>query len=78
MASLARIVASLARTVTSLAPTVAARVSTRPLHLLPGFSTGFTRRARSASLRMVGWMVGWGEWDEISKTPSILLYFVGI
>ena len=53
-------------------------VSTKPLHLPPGSSAGFTPLARSASL------MGWGGigWDGMGRgIKSILqfsLYFVGI
>ena len=72
VASLARTVASLARTVASLARTVAAEVSTKPLHLPPGSSAGFTPRARSASL--MGGLTGY------QKCPSnffILCEYIG-
>jgi hypothetical protein len=47
-------------------------VSTKPLHLPPGSSAGFTPRARSASL-MVGW-VGRG----IKSVLQFSLYFASI
>ena len=58
-------------------------VSTKPLHLPPGSSAGFTPRARSASLMggLVGWWVG-GLVDgtEDQKCPSnffILCEYIG-
>ena len=69
VASLARTVASLARTVASLARTVAAEVSTKPLHLPPGSSAGFTRRARSSSL-----MDGMDGMDGVSNGSFHFLY----
>ena len=72
VASLARTVASLARTVASLARTVAAEVSTKPLHLPPGSSAGFTRRAQSASL--MGWVGGW----KIKRVLQFSFYFLVI
>jgi len=46
-------------------------VSTKPLHLPPGSSAGFTPRARSASLMggLVGWLV-----DGVSKVSFKFLY----
>ena len=50
-------------------------VSTKPLHLPPGSSAGFTPRARSASL--MGWMGGWVG-RNIKSVLQISLYFVSI
>ena len=53
-------------------------VSTKPLHLPPGSSAGFTPRARSASL-MGGW-VGGLDGTEDQKCPSnffILREYIG-
>ena len=50
-------------------------VSTKPLHLPPGSSAGFTPRARSASL--MGWMGGvdgLDGWDGVSKVSFKFLY----
>ena len=52
-------------------------VSTKPLHLPPGSSAGFTPRARSASL--MGWM-GLMDGTEDQKCPSnyfILCEYIG-
>ena len=48
-------------------------VSTKPSHLPPGSSAGFTPRARSASL--IGWMGWWMDgWDGISKGSFKFIY----
>ena len=53
-------------------------VSTKPSHLPPGSSAGFTPRARSASLMGWGW-VGWdGVGRKIKSVLQISLYFVSI
>ena len=43
-------------------------VSTKPLQLPPGSSSGFTPRARSASL------MGWDGWDGVSKVSFKFLH----
>ena len=50
-------------------------VSTKPSHLPPGSSAGFTPRARSASL--MGWVGGWMG-RGIKSVLQISLYFVAI
>ena len=57
-------------------------VLTKPLHLPPGSSAGFTPRARSASLMgRVGGLVGWlMDGTEDQKCPSnffILCEYIG-
>ena len=47
-------------------------VSTKPSHLPPGSSAGFTPRARSASL--MGLVDGWMGWDGVSKVAVKFLY----
>ena len=71
VASLARTVASPARTMASLARTVVAEVSTKPLHLPPGSSAGFKRRAGSARV------YGWDGWTEDQMDVSIFIILCG-